>query len=317
MEKNLLQGHILALLCTLFWGTAYIASKALINLGLAPVQIIICRQGLAYLLLCLITRKYLPLGGIQGLKRDRYLIIAGLLGTGMYYLLENSALDYTYATNVSLLVTTSPLVSAWFNRFLPGAQKTGLNRRFHIGMLCCLAGAALVIFNGNFVLKLNPLGDVLGLLAAVDWAGYSFFLSKAMAANEQSEQPLSPLLLTRRTLFFGWLLVLAAYPLLGDGFDPALFTPQGLLPLSYLALFPSCCAFLFWGRAIAKIGMMRASVYIYFSPVVVIVASFLLLDEHLTLVSGAGAALILSGLLLSQGLPGRKRRQPVNADEAA
>ena len=63
--------------------------------------------------------------------------------------------------------------------------------------------------------------------------------------------------------------------------------------------------------------MMRASVYIYFSPLVTIIAATLLLSEYLTWVSGAGAALLLAGLLLSQGLLKRKQPRAINADEAA
>jgi drug/metabolite transporter (DMT)-like permease len=310
MEKNILHGHIMALMCTVFWGTAYIGGKTLLGLGITPVQIILCRMGLAFVLLCLVTHKYLPLGGLAGLKRDRYLIIAAIMGTSLYYLLESIALSYTYATNISLIVTLSPMFSAWFNRYLPGAQRQKLGRRFFVAMAICLVGAALVIFNGNFILDLNPLGDVLGLLCAVAWAGYSFFLSRARANNAASEQPLPPLLFTRRIFFFGCLLLVLVYPLLGKGFNPVIFTtPQGLLPLCYLALFPTICGYTLWAQAMDRIGMIKSSVYLYFIPVVTIIASALLLNEHLTPISAVGAVLILFGLLLSQGLLTRKKPQ--------
>ncbi|MBO7668635.1 MAG: DMT family transporter, partial [Firmicutes bacterium] len=112
-------GHIMALVCILFWGSAFIASKVIVNGEFRPAQIIFCRLLLVFIILSLATREYVPLGGWKGIRRDRYLILAGFLGTAVYYLLESTALQFTYATNVSLIVTISPLFSTVFDRFLP------------------------------------------------------------------------------------------------------------------------------------------------------------------------------------------------------
>ena len=112
-------GHLMALVCIFFWGSAFIASKVIVNGDFRPAQMIFSRLLLVFVILSLVTRKYVPLGGWRGLRRDRYLILAGLLGTAVYYLLEATALQFTYATNVSLIVTISPLFSTVFDRFLP------------------------------------------------------------------------------------------------------------------------------------------------------------------------------------------------------
>ena len=54
----------------------------------------------------------------------------------------------------------------------------------------------LVVCNGTFVLKLNPRGDFLALAAAACWAVYSVLLRRV-------SQGLDPILVTRRTLFWG------------------------------------------------------------------------------------------------------------------
>ena len=45
---------------------------------------------------------------------------------------------------------------------------------------------------------------------------------------------------------------------------------------------------------------MKTSVYIYLVPVITVIASVFFLDEPLTLMSGIGTILALSGLILSE-----------------
>lgn len=309
MGKQKVRGHLMAFACVVFWGTAYIASKTLLSAGFAPPFIILCRQGTAFLLLCLATRKYVPIGGVPGLKRDRYLFLAGCMGAALYYLLEATAMQFTYATNVSLMVATSPIFSTLFNRFLPKEDRTPLSRSFFPGLALCLAGVALVILNGAR-LQLNPLGDCIGLLASASWAGYSFFLSKARRVNDSQEKPLDDLLLTRRSLFYGLILIFLVYLVSGPKFEIAIFQGKNLPVLLYLAALPSASAFLLWGKAIHRIGMLNSSLYINLSPLITVISAALILDEQLTLISGLGMAAIVLGLAITQKVFGRLFSRP-------
>lgn len=302
-------GHIMALICILFWGSAFIASKVIVNGDFRPAQIIFCRLLLVFIILSLATRRYLPLGGWRGIKRDRYLILSGLLGTAVYYLLESTALQFTYATNVSLIVTISPLFSTVFDRFLPEADRKPLTRSFFPGLAICLIGVALVILNGSR-LRLNPAGDAIAVGAALAWAGYSFFLNKAQRVNEKQSEPLSALLLTRRLMFYGMLLAAAVFFASGAHFDAGLLRGKYLAVLLGLALIPSSLCYWLWTRAIGRIGMLNASLYITVIPVVSAIAGALLLHESLTPLSLAGMAAIIAGLLITQDiLPQLLRKQ--------
>lgn len=46
------------------------------------------------------------------------------------------------------------------------------------GSLLALMGVGLIVFNGSFVLKISPIGDLLTLLAALSWAFYSLIIKK-------------------------------------------------------------------------------------------------------------------------------------------
>ena len=96
---------------------------------------------------------------------------AGLCGVCLYYLLENIALTFTMASNVGVIISVAPFFTALLSRlFLK--QEERLNIGFFIGFLVAMAGIALISFNGS-ALHLNPVGDLLALLAAFIWACYS------------------------------------------------------------------------------------------------------------------------------------------------
>jgi drug/metabolite transporter (DMT)-like permease len=73
-----------------------------------------------------------------------------------------------------------------------------------------------------------------------------------------------------------------------------------LLNLLFLGLIASALCYVTWNFAINMLGPVKTSVYIYMIPVITIVASALVLHETITLVSGAGTALILIGMALSE-----------------
>lgn len=70
----------------------------------------------------------------------------------------------TFITTKLLLTDFSP-VEILFYRFL-------------LGLMVSMAGICLISFNGNTVLRLNPLGDLLAVLAAIVWAGYAVLSRK-------------------------------------------------------------------------------------------------------------------------------------------
>ena len=49
--------------------------------------------------------------------------------------------------------------------------------------MIAIAGVVLVVFNGTYVLKLNPLGDALSILAAFSWGVYSVLLKALWAGT--------------------------------------------------------------------------------------------------------------------------------------
>ena len=160
---------------------------------------------------------------------------------------------------------------------------------------------ALLSYNGSAVLKLDPRGDLLALLAAVVWAVYSLLTRHISTFGYPVVQT------TRRIFAYGLVFMLPALAAFGFRPEPAaLARPENLLNLIYLGLGACALCFVTWNFAVGKLGAVKTTTYLYLVPVVTLVFSALLLGEPVTPLSLAGAALTVAGLALSQWKKGRR-----------
>ena len=291
------RGHLLALFTIMVWGTTFLSTSVLLR-DFTPLEILIIRMALGIVALTVARPRRLRLKS----RRHEWLFAgAGLTGVSMYFLLENYALTFTYSANCSVIISTAPFFVAIAVRLFLGGSSAGqsssmapMGRSFYVGFAVAIAGIALLSFSGQ-ALNLNPLGDLLCLLAAMCWGAYSVFLKKIETYGYDT------LLVTRRIFLYGLLFLLPALPFTPVRFDVgALLKPVNLLNLLYLGLCASALCFVTWNVAVSRLGAVRTSVYIYLSPVVTIVASWLLLGDPVLPMALLGAALTLVGLVLSQ-----------------
>ena len=260
-EKRIAWG--VALFTITVWGSTFISSKVLLNVY-TPCQIMLCRFLLACVILCLLRPRRLHLT----LRQELGCILLGLTGCSLYFLTENTALTCTLASNVSIIVTTAPILTALLAH-MTGEER--LRKNTFIGFLTAFSGVVLVVCNGAFILRLNPRGDLLALCAAVCWACYSVLLRRL-------DHGLDPILLTRRTMFWG--AVTAAPLLLREGTPFILPSSPALIGnFLYLGLVASGLCFVLWNRVVHVLGAVTANNFIYLNPFVTIVTAWLVLLE--------------------------------------
>ncbi|MBR3765616.1 MAG: DMT family transporter [Muribaculaceae bacterium] len=287
--------HIGALITVTAWGVSFVSTKVLLENGLGPAEIYIYRFILAYLMILIACHKRLWANSF----RDELLFMTcGLCAGSIYFIAENMALEYTFVTNVSLLVTTSPLITTLLMWMIYKNEKPG--KGTIIGSIIAFTGVACVIFNSSFVVKMNPLGDILSILAALSWSIYSLVLKKLNALY-------SVMFISRKTFFYG---VLTALPFMF--FQPELSSPTVLLRtevwsnLLFLGAFASMLAYILWAQSVKHLGAIKASNYMYISPIITLIASIAFLGEKLSIVGGLGCALILGGMWLGEYLERKK-----------
>lgn len=297
-KGNNLLYHAGAAVAVVGWGISFISTKVLLEGGLNPIEIYIYRFAIAYIALLLISHSRIR---SNSWRHELLFMLGGLMGGSIYFIAENVALEYTLVSNVSLITSLSPLLTVLLIGFIYRSERPAKETLF--GSVVAFLGVGLVIFNSSFNLSINPLGDLLSLLAAFCWAIYSIILKRVNALY-------SALFITRKTFFYG---VITAIPFLliePEVTSPAvLLQPKLMLNLLFLALYCSMFAYLIWALAVGKLGAVKTNNYMYFQPVVTLIFSFIILGEKISAVGITGCAMIILGVWMADYLQQRKLRR--------
>ena len=231
-------GHVYAIFTILVWGSCFVLTKELLK-GYTAIQIIPLRMGLAYVALWALRPRTLKLPW----KDELMFILIGITGGSFYFFLQNTALTYTYAANVSIIVALSPILTVILAQLFSRSGER-LGKYVYIGAAIAIAGVVLVVLNGQMSFHLNPLGDLIALAAALMWAVYSILIKKY---TEQYDN----FLVTRRVMLWAFLTSLPLM-LLTDGMPdlrPLFTTPSMLLSWLFLGVFGNAVCFAIWNIA--------------------------------------------------------------------
>ena len=289
MENKKLAGYLGALLTIIIWGTTFISTKILLK-DFQPVEILFFRFVMGFFVLCIVCPHRL-----KNISRRQELTVAvaGLCGICLYYLLENIALILTMASNVGVIISVASFFTAILaHLFMRTEEKLRVN--FFIGFVVAMVGIVLISFNGS-ALELNPMGDLLAMIAAFVWACY-FILTRKISSFGYPV-----ILTTRRTFLYDILFIIPTLFFFDFELGLARFkNMENLLNILYLGLGASALCFVTWNFAVKRLGAVKTSVYIYMVPVITVGTSVLVLKEKITAMSGIGTVLAVTGLFVSE-----------------
>lgn len=296
---KIISDHIGAIIAVFFWGLSFVSTKVIMEQGhLSPTEAYIYRFIAAYIIVLIISHKRL---WCNNLKDEMLLLLCGLTGGSLYFITENTALKFTLTGNVSLLTSTAPLITILLVSLMYRNQRPG--RGVILGSLIAFVGVGCTIFNSMTAesdFAINPLGDVLALASALCWAIYSLVLKRVNVTYDA-------MFITRKTFFYG---ILTAAPFLF--FEPSLINPSSLLScpivignILFLALGASVISYYLWARTVEKVGAVKANNYIYFQPIITLIASALILHEPIHTMGVIGFVLIIFGLWFGDYLQAR------------
>lgn len=280
-------GYIGALTVVCIWGSTFVSSKVLLDAEMQPADIFFIRFVIAYLCMLVISHRRLF---ADDWHDELVFFLLGILGGSLYFLTENMALCHSYATNVSILVSTAPLLTALVcSIFYRSERMTG---KQVIGSLIAFVGVVLVVLNGQLVLHLNPLGDMLALSAALAWAFYSLLMRRIMGSYSMA-------FITRKIFAYGIITILP-YFLFVEPFSmtEAMLSDWVIIAnLLFLSVIASYGCFLLWNWVLREVGVVHASNFIYLQSLVTMVVSAIVLAERITPMAIAGAVILILGML--------------------
>jgi drug/metabolite transporter (DMT)-like permease len=276
----------------LFYAGNTLTGKALAELS--PFTIAFFRFAIALLVL-------LPLGwrdawNTRTVFRQRPVpvVLMAVSGVVLFNTLIYASLRFTSATNVAVLQTAAPALTAFLGVLL---VHESLNRRQWTGILLSVLGGAWVITDGPLATgvlgsKWN-LGDGLAVAALVSWSCYT------IAVRRFGHYYTGHSLLLVMTSFS----VVLVFPFaLRDwmiGGFPVHDMGGQWLGLAYLGVFPSVVALAMYNRAVGALGAARASAFLGLLPVFTVLGAYLFLEDRVGATFAVGTALVVGGLLLT------------------
>ena len=277
-----------AVFTVLVWSETFVSSKVLLNNGLMPADIFLYRFILAYACIWIISPRKLFSSNVR--DELRFLLL-GVTGGSLYFLAENTALKFSTASNVAILVGSAPLITAVIVGI--SYREERMTWRQAAGSLVAFAGMALVVLNGQLVLHINPLGDALAIAAAVVWGVYSLVLRKTSGRY-------NVVFITRKVFAYG-LITMAVYfacvrPLTTD--TAILGRPVVWGNLVYLGLIASLLCFILWNWALGVLGTVRTTNVIYCQSFFTMIISCIILGERSTPMAVAGTAVLILGMMM-------------------
>ena len=285
--KNKLAYHILAISIIAIWGVTFINTKFLIINGLNPQEIFLLRFILAYIGIWTFSPHKLF---TDNWRDELTTLMLGITGGSLYFWAENTAIQYSLVNNVAFIVCNAPLLTLFLG--MAFSKEIRATKNIVMGSLISLIGVALVIFNGSFILRLNPIGDFLALVAAGAWAVYSLLMRGLTNRYNVT-------FLTRKVFFYGILTILPAFLIKPWQFPlENLAEPVIWMNLLFLSIIAALICFVLWNIVIRELGALSSANYIYLSPVSTMIASAIFLQEPVTWISISGSILILSGLFI-------------------
>lgn len=285
--------YLLLAATTLFWGGNFIVGRA-VSAEIPPVALAWWRWLFALLVILPFTLR--SLWSVRQAFRQhwKFLTLVSILGVTNFNTFVYLGLQTSTATDAVLLLSTTPVIILIFSRLL---FQEPINRQQLLGIGLSLGGI-LVIITGGVPTHLTAIfqGAIssLWILAAViSWSLYSVLLRKR--SSDFNGQAFFAI-----TVILGWLCITPFY--LYEHWiqhQQMPWTLNAVYSITYVGLFASVFAFLFWNRGVEILGANRAGNFIHLIPVWAILLASLTLGERMYWFHWLGILLIFSGIALA------------------
>ena len=275
----------LPLLAIIFWGASFIATKYLLD-ELTPETIISMRLILAISLLLTIALLQKRDFSIN-LESHGYILILAIIAV-FHLWIQVTGLKFTTASNTGWIIGTAPIFMALLGLFFFKEKLTVLKVT---GIIIATFGLLMLVGNGNpaNIDLIKNKGDLLVLASAFTWGIYSM-VNKKISLNY------SPVM-TILYLFIMMAIIIIPFTI-NDGAIKSVINLSGLgwVAILFLGLLCSGVAYVIWAYALREMESAKVGAYLYFEPLVTVIAAWILLREDITLF------MILSGLIITAGV---------------
>jgi drug/metabolite transporter (DMT)-like permease len=278
---------LMTVLC-LCWALQQVVTKAAAH-AMNPVLQVGIRSFVAALLVA----------GLMSLRRDRIFRKDGTLWPGILVGLlfggevvgVSLGLQYTTAGHMAVFLYTAPVFTAVGLHL--GVKSERLSPRQWWGVILAFGGMALG-YSGSFFVEGGKdmiIGDLLGMLGGLFWAGTTIVIRRSSLAETSSS----------KTLLYqlgGAAIILLPMAYFSGHFNQVV--PSGLLwwNLAFQSVVITFGSYLIWFQLLRKYLATRLSVFSFLTPIFGVALGVMVLNEPLDSRFVAGSILVLAGIAL-------------------
>jgi drug/metabolite transporter (DMT)-like permease len=270
----------------LLWALNSTVTRYVVTHGFHPLAYATIRYGAATLLFWGFT--YSRERSFRIGLRDMRLIVFAALMIFSNQLCFVYSIDKTSASTVTLFLAMTPIFIGVIASAV-GLERLG--RGFWIATVVSIAGVGFVA-SGSGGFSGNAFGNVLAVLTALTWAGYSVTITPLMRRY-------SPFRISSLVLGIGWipLAITGARQTASQSFH---FGTLMWVAFGFAVIGPLFLTNILWFTAISRVGPSRASLFSNLQPLFGVGFALLLLGEHLTRWELVGGAAILGAVLVER-----------------
>ncbi|HKZ69301.1 MAG TPA: DMT family transporter [Anaerolineales bacterium] len=272
------------------WGASFIATKVALR-DVSPVTIVWLRFGMGVIILGAVVAARRQFALVP-LKELTYFALLGFIGIALHQGLQSTGLQTAQATTSAWIVATIPVIQAIMG-WLFLKEKLGWLSIF--GVALATFGVLLVVTKGDLGSlaqgRFGTFGDFLILLSAFNWPLFSILSRRGL-----KQRPATLMLLY--VMGIGWLFTTILL-FTGPGFSElGRLTFNGWQGVSFLGIFCTGLAYIFWYDGLKLIPASQVGVFIYIEPLVTAVLAALILREAVIAPTLIGGGIILAGVWL-------------------
>jgi len=288
MDKKQHGAVVKAIIAVIIWGASFVATKIAVQ-EVSPDLVVFLRFGMGVIILGGVVWSRKQLQWPQW-KDWLYFMLLGFLGITFHQWLQSTGLVTAQAVTTGWIVASIPIfmvILSWIflREKLAWLQVLGI----------CLAaiGVLLIITKGNLGSLISghfgSVGDFLILISAPNWAIFSILSKRGLQKYPAAEMMFY-------VMMFGWLFSSILLFNTGDINQVREISINGWSAISFLGIFCSGIAYVFWYDALQALPVSQTGAFLYLEPVITVIVASLLLGEKLLLSGLLGGMVILLGV---------------------